>query len=134
MTKGDAAIVMAYLTQLYPQWAATEAILEMVADMFAVPMLEVDDGKTIAREHATKHAWPNIPALSSAIAVVVNRRTSDLAIQRAKAANISRDPNRKSISEWKRWYCDTIEGQREWKALPPGVRRGLRIVWKEHPQ
>ena len=131
MTKGDASMVLILLTQLYPQWTATEPMLEVIGDMFAIPFLDVDEGKAIVRDHATKHAWPNIPALSATIKAAANRRMIEHTTAIAKASNTNHDPSRKSITEWRDWYRDTPDGREEWKRLPANIRRGLRSMWKD---
>lgn len=131
MTKGDACIILEYLIALYPGWNVTPELSEVVIDTLAVEGLDVDDGKRIAREHAAKHAWPNVPGLTAAVRQAVNRKIVEQAAERAKAEAGSDDPDRKSITGWRDWYRDTADGREEWKQLPSNVRRGLRWMWKE---
>lgn len=131
MTKGDAAIVVAYLTALYPSWNATEEMLEVVGDLFAVEALEVDDGKAIVKDHAVRFAWPNVPCIAGAIRAAVKLRIIERNEAQAKAASASPSEHHKSITEWRDWYRDTADGREEWKRLPANIRRGLRWMWKE---
>jgi hypothetical protein len=131
MTKGDAAIVVAYLVSLYPGWNATEEVLMVVGDLFAVEVLEVDDGRAIVKDHAARFEWPNVPGIAAVIRAAVNRKIVERNAAQAKAANASPSEHHKSITEWRDWYRDTPDGREEWKRLPANVRRGLRSMWKE---
>ena len=130
MTKGDAAIIVAYLVALYPGWNATTEVLEMVGDLFTVEVLEVDDGKAIVKDHAAKFEWPNAPGIAAAIRAAVNRKIGERNAAQAKAASASPSEHHKSITEWRDWYRDTPDGREEWKRLPANIRRGLRSMWK----
>ena len=131
MTKGDAAIVVAYLVSLYPGWNASAEVLEVVGDLFAVTMLEVDDGRVIVKEHAKRFEWPNVPGLAAAVRSTSNQRIVERQAMQSKAANQSHDDHRKGMIGWRDWYRKTPEGREEWKRLPANVRRGLRWWWKD---
>jgi len=130
MTKGDAAIIVAYLVALYPGWNATEEVLEMFGDLFTVEVLQVDDGKAIVKDHAAKFEWPSAPGIVAAIRAAVNRKIIERNAAQAKAANASPSEHHKFITEWRDWYRDTPDGREEWKRLPANIRRGLRSMWK----
>lgn len=132
MTKGDACIILEYLIALYPGWNVTPELSEVVIDTLAVEGLDVDDGKRLAREHAAKHAWPNVPGLTAAVRQAVNRKIVEQAAERAKAEAGADDPDRKSITGWAQWY--RTEGRGEWERLPANVRRGLRWFFMINPQ
>lgn len=132
MNRNDAAGLVTYAMQLWDAWKPSDALIELMADIFAHDWLSTDAGRAIIVAHRKHHEYltPNPAKLTQLVAA--KRREILLAESEARRQAKAAAPtdDRRTIGEWRIWYTETDAGRREWATLEPEVRRGLRTVWR----